>query len=63
MKFFFTIILFICFFNSTSVSYAKNFLVGEEVSDYFNYKQLEFINTLIVKLVDSNNLKSFILLS
>ena len=63
MKFFFTIILFIFFFNSSSVSYAKNFLVGEEVSDYFNYKQLEFINTLIVKLVDSNNLKSFILLS
>ena len=39
MKFFFTIILFIFFFNSSSVSYAKNFLVGEAVSDYFNYNK------------------------
>ncbi len=39
MKYFFSIILFICFLSFSSVSYAKNFLVGEEVSDYFNYNK------------------------
>ncbi len=39
MRFFFKIILFICFLISSSVSYAKNFIVGEEVSDYFNYNK------------------------
>ena len=39
MKFFFTIILFISFLNSSSVSFAKSFTIGEEVSDYFNYNK------------------------
>ena len=30
---------FICFLISSSVSYAKNFIVGEEVRDYFNYNK------------------------
>ena len=38
MKFFFIIILFISF-NVSSISYAKSFIIGEEVSDYFNYNK------------------------
>jgi hypothetical protein len=39
MKFVLKIILFICFFNFNSVSYAKTFIIGEELSGYFNYNK------------------------